>query len=88
MFFAGQVSQLLYGTLSNRIPIKIFTDSIPLLESIGSTKQIEEKMLRNSITDFKEDLQYQRISSFSWLATGEMLADILTKECRKSKCMN
>ena len=45
-------------------------------------------MLRNSITDFKEDLQYQRISSFSWLATGEMLADILTKECRKSKCMN
>ena len=46
LFFASQVSQLLYGNLCVKIPVAIFTDSIPLLESIGSTKQIEEKMLR------------------------------------------
>ena len=83
-FFAGQVAQLVYGDLSRKIPIKIFTDSIPLLESIGSTKQIEEKMLRNSITDFKEDIEQGCVESYSWLETREMLADVLTKECRKN----
>ena len=88
LFFAGQVSQLLFGKLSEQVPVTIFTDSIPLLESIGSTKQIEEKMLRNSITDFKEDIAHQRIESFAWLATKDMLADILTKECRKNKLID
>ena len=64
--------------------MKMFTDSIPLLESIGSSKQVEEKMLRNSISDFKEDLEQDLVSSYSWLDTREMLADVLTKECRKN----
>ena len=51
---------------------------------IGSTKQIEEKMLRNSIVDFKEDLEQGNVNSYNWLATKDMLADILTKECRKN----
>ena len=49
------------------LPVDILMDSIPLLESIGSTKQVEEKMLRNSITDFKDDLEQQRVKSYSWL---------------------
>ena len=85
LFFSGQISQLMYGDSSKRLPIKIFTDSVPLLESIGSTKQIEEKMLRNSITDFKEDIEQGYVDSYSWLETREMLADVLTKECRKNK---
>ena len=85
LFFAGQIAQLMYGDSSKRLPIKIFTDSVPLLESIGSTKQIEEKMLRNSITDFKEDIEQGYVDSYSWLETREMLADVLTKECRKNK---
>ena len=67
------------------LPVKIFTDSISLLESIGSSKQIEEKMLRNSIADFKEDLEQGLVKSYNWLETKEMLADVLTKECRRNQ---
>merc|ERR1711905_11230 len=48
-FYAGQLEQLLYGNKGRKLPIKLFTDSKPLLESISSTHQVEEKMLRNSI---------------------------------------
>ena len=41
-------------------------------------------MLRNSITDFKEDIEQGCVESYSWLETREMLADVLTKECRKN----
>ena len=41
-------------------------------------------MLRNSIVDFKEDLEQGLVESYSWLATKDMLADVLTKECRKN----
>ena len=42
-------------------------------------------MRRNSITDFKEDLEYGQVQSYSWLETSEMIADVLTKEFRKNK---
>ena len=85
LFFAGQVSKLILGEDENKLKVKMFTDSIPLLESIGSTKQVEEKMLRNSISDFKEDLENGLVESYSWLQTQEMLADVLTKECRNNR---
>ena len=80
-FFCTQLEQLLYGDYKKRIPIKLFTDSKPLLESISSTHQVEERLLRNSITDMKEVLYGGEIQSYSWL-DGEtaMVADAMTKE--------
>ena len=71
----------MYGDYKKRIPIKLFTDSKPLLESISSTHQVEERLLRNSITDMKEVLYGGEIQSYSWL-DGEtaMVADAMTKE--------
>jgi hypothetical protein len=54
-----------------------------MLESIGSTHQIEEKQLRNSITDFKEMLTEGIVKSFCWLdGDKDMVADALTKETK------
>ena len=36
-FYAGQIEQLLYGKSEKKLPIKLYTDSKPLLESISST---------------------------------------------------
>ena len=52
---ARQVSQL----LSLDVRTRIFTDSRPLLESIGSSGQIEEKNLRQSVMFLKQSLQRQ-----------------------------
>ena len=79
-FYAGQMEQLLFGDKGKKLPIKLFTDSKPLLESISSTHQVEEKMLRNSITDMKDALYERRITSYSWLdGEKDMVADVMTK---------
>ena len=72
----------MFGEYKKMIPIKLYTDSKPLLESIG-THQVEEWQLRNNITDMKEVLSGGEGQSFSWL-DGEtsMIADALTKENR------
>ena len=47
----------------NRVPVYLFTDSELTLESIASTKQIATKTLRNVITDLKQRLIDDDISS-------------------------
>ena len=59
---ARQVSQLLSLSLRTRI----FTDSRPLLESIGSSEQIEEKNLRQSVMFLKKSLERGDILEYSW----------------------
>ena len=50
------------------------------MESIASSKQIERKTLRLTITDLKERLPEGEIDSYSWLPTQDIYADLLTKE--------
>ena len=75
-----QLELLLYGDVQGRIPVHLFTDSESTLESVASTKQISTKSLRNVIVDLKERLIRGEISSYSWLPTQKMWADVLTKE--------
>ena len=48
-----QILQLLNAEVRTRA----FTDSRPLLESIGSSGQIEEKVLRQSVAYLKQALE-------------------------------
>ena len=60
--------------------MKIYTDSKALLDSLASTHQIEQRMLRNSIADLKQKLEVKEVQSYEWLTDEDMIADILTKE--------
>jgi hypothetical protein len=84
-FTASQLEEMLFGNNDTKIPVKLYTDSKPLLESISSTHQIEEKQLRNTITDMKDMLQDKRVSTFCWLDTRDMVADALTKETKPNE---
>ena len=85
-FYADQIEQLLYGKREKKLPIKLYTDSKPLLESISSTHQVEEKLLRNSITDMKDSLYENRVTSYSWLdGEKDMVADMMTKVSKDNK---
>jgi hypothetical protein len=79
-FFTLQLQQILAPEATVRIPIRIFTDSKPLLESIGSIHQVENKLLRNNVQDMKDMLYEGIVLSFSWLEAEEMLADLFTKD--------
>ena len=75
-----QLSLLLFDDPSARIPVRVYTDSLPLLESIASSKQVDQRLLRNTMCDLKQKLMDSEVSAYSWIDTKSMTADILTKE--------
>ena len=80
VYLSQQLSVLLFGDSGFRIPVQIYTDSKPLLDSIASTKQVEQRLLRNTITDLKKKLEEKLVSQYSWVETKSMTADVFTKE--------
>ena len=73
---ARQISLL----LNTELKVKQFTDSRPLLESLGSSGQVEEKTLRQSIASLKQNIEDEEIAQFSWIPGSEIIADIFTKQ--------
>ena len=55
-YVGRQIETLMYGEYKQRMKVKVYTDSEPLLESIASTKQIERKGLRMTVQELKERL--------------------------------
>lgn len=84
MYLARTVSEIVFS-LKTQVCVELFTDSRSLLESIASTKQVDRKIMRNTVAALKEYLSNDEISSYSWLSTEMMVADMLTKEKRNDK---
>ena len=76
MCLARQISLM----LNTEIKTRLFTDSRPLLESIGSSGQIEEKSLRQSVAALKQNLEDAEVDRFSWIPGMEIVADVFTKQ--------
>ena len=74
------MSKQLSILMNRKVPLKIFTDLRPLLESIGSTSQIEEKALRQSIAFLKQSLEDGDVTQYSWIEGKEIVADVFTKQ--------
>ena len=66
--------------MNRKIPLKIFTDSRPLLETIGSTSQIGEKALRQSVASLKQSMEDGDVEQYSWIEGKEIVADVFTKQ--------
>ena len=71
-----QVSQLFNVELRTRV----FMDSRPLLESLGSSGQIEEKALRQSVAYLKQSLEEGEIVGYSWIQGESIVVDVFTKQ--------
>ena len=67
--------------------VRLLTDLCPLLESIGSSGQIEEKALRQSVAYLKQSLEDEEVMAYSWIQGEEILADILTKKGSKHEAL-
>ena len=82
---ARTIEEIIHGTKFRvkenipTIPIYCVTDSKTLLDSIYSTKQIQEVSIRGIIAWIKEQLNDEVVKEISWCKSESMLADILTK---------
>ena len=85
---ANQVGFILFGKeKKSEIKVRIFTDSLPLLESIASIHRVDERLMQDFIDYLKEKLQTGEVESFSWLDSRDMLADVMTKDMRETQDM-
>ena len=62
--YQGRVAEQLLFDSKRKVGVEIITDSEPLLDSIGSTKQVEKKMLREVMQDMKEKLSDWEVENF------------------------
>ena len=79
-YMAMQIETIMFGDYEQRMPVRIYTDSEPLLESIASSRQIERKNLRMTVQGLKERLMEGDVKLYQWISTKEMWSDGLTKE--------
>ena len=71
----------------SRASIGVFTDSLPLLESIASIHRVEEKLMQDCVDYLKEKLETGEVEQFSWLDSDDMISDMMTKEMKESNDM-
>ena len=60
--------------LKDHAKLKVFSDSRPLLESIGSSKQVEEKSLYQPVVFLKQNLEGEEVKSFAWIGGKDIIA--------------
>ena len=79
VYAAQRVETILFGNYQKRIQVEIHTDSEPLIDSIRSTKRVENKALCNEVGAMKEALLLEEVYSFSYIPTKQNPADKMTK---------
>ena len=77
VYLLHQLSILLFDNVKKEFLLDYRKDSLPLLECIASSKQVD---LRNTIVDLKQNLIDGEVSLYSWIDNKSMTADVLTKE--------
>ena len=76
VYLAARIERILFGDFQNRIKSEVWTDSEPLIESIGGTKRVENLTLIPTVEALKENLKEQSVTKFSYVNTKKNPADI------------
>jgi len=75
-----QLRQIQTGRVYEKpAPIYAFSDSASLVESIRSTKQVDEGSMRLHVKRIKDHLLSQNFETVTWIPTDKMLAHPMTK---------
>ena len=79
VYLAQRVEMILFGNSDKRIKVEVHVDSEPLIESIRSTKRVENKALCKEVGAMKESMLLEEVCSFSYIQSKQNPADKLTK---------
>ena len=75
---------MLFGEMLNNdcnktIPIRCYVDNGDLVESVKSSKSVQDKRLRIEVASIKQMLERKEITSVQWVGTKDQIANCLTK---------
>ena len=79
VYLAHRIETILFGYSVKKIKVEVHVDSEPLIESIRSTKRVENKALCKEVGAMKESLLLEEVCSFSYIQSKRNPADKLTK---------
>ena len=89
IFVARVLNEIMTGkkgqTKEKQMRVTIKCDNMGLKQTLHSTHQIEEKMLRPIVQNIKDLLTKGFIESITWVPTEECQADLMTKKGSKCK---
>ena len=86
---ARAINEIYTGKRGNaQIEVTMKSDSNSLKDSLNSSKQIEEKILRPTILALKQMISRRQIGRFDWVESKQCLADLLTKKARGVQTTN
>ena len=75
-----QLVQIITGEVQDiPVPIWRYSDSGSLIESLKSTKKVDEHPMRVHIERLKNHKDKGCVSGYKWVSTHDQLADALTK---------
>ena len=76
-----QINQLITGTKTEKgIPVRAFTDSKSLVDSVESCRQVAEGAMRLVVEKIKEHVQQGHVTEITWVKGARNWADGLTKK--------
>ena len=86
IYLARMIAEIYSGDVSEKqIPVSVRIDSRTLLDSINSTKQVDEKTIRHLISWIKQQKEeVKTIEQIDWVSSEKQLADVFTKKDAKT----
>lgn len=84
VYFTSRLEKMLFGDYHKRIKVEIYIVSEPLIESIRSTKCVENKALCNEVGAMKEALLYGEVLSYSYIQSKMNPADKMMKMMKET----
>ena len=80
IYLARMIQEIYSGKVSEeQISVEINIDSKTLLDSLYSSKQVDEKTIRHLIAWIKQQLEVKSVKSIGWVSSEKQLADVFTK---------
>ena len=73
---AKNVVDQLKDLLNAEIKVRVFTDSRPLLDTLGSTSQVAKKGLRKAVAYLKDHLKLGSVERYAWIQGKDTLSEI------------
>ena len=70
---------MLHNDYNKTIPISCYVDNGDLVESLKSSKSVQDKRLRIEIASMKQMLDRKELTQVKWVSTKDQIANCLTK---------
>ena len=69
------------------LKVNCYVDNKSLVNALSSTKRVEDRRLQIDLAVLEDVLAKKEISSVSWIASRQQLADCLTKRGVSTECL-